>query len=89
MCNAIKLARQLTNYLDRGDILLGDRAFCSYIDICLWQQKGIDAVMRLHQGRLQKGKKRPKYTVFPTFKNKKKTSKCPSVAEGTRFRETA
>jgi hypothetical protein len=74
----IKLARKLTDYLDPGDILLGDRAFCSYIDIYLWQKKGIDAVMRLHQGRLQKGKKRPKYTVDPPFKKKKKTRKCPS-----------
>jgi hypothetical protein len=72
----IKLARKLTNYLNPGDILLGDRAFCSYIDICLWQQKGIDAVMRLHQGRLQKGEKRPKYTVDPPFKKRKKTRKC-------------
>ena len=42
----IKLARQLTDYLDPGDILLGDRAFCSYVDICLWKKRGIDAVMR-------------------------------------------
>ncbi|MGK7935555.1 MAG: hypothetical protein AB4206_07095, partial [Xenococcaceae cyanobacterium] len=40
-----------------GDILLGDRAFCSYVDICLGKKRGIDAVIRLHQGRLQKGKK--------------------------------
>ena len=73
----IKLARKLTDYLDAGDILLGDRAFCSYIDIYLWKKKGVDSVMRLHQGRLQKGKKRPKYTVIPPFKKKKKTRKCP------------
>ncbi|EAZ90686.1 IS4 family transposase [Crocosphaera chwakensis] len=73
----IKLARKLTDYLDAGDILLGDRAFCSYIDIYSWKKKGIDSVMRLHQGRLQKGKKRPKYTVSPPFKKKKKTRKCP------------
>jgi hypothetical protein len=74
----IKLARQLTDYLDPGDILLGDRAFCSYLDIYFWKKKGIDSVMRLHQGRLQKGKKKPKYTVSPPFKKKKKTRKCPS-----------
>lgn len=73
----IKLARKLSDYLDPGDILLGDRAFCSYIDIYLWKNKGIDSVMRLHQGRLQKGKKREKYTVSPPFKKKKKTRKCP------------
>ena len=39
--------------------------------------KGCDAVMRLHQGRLQKGKKRQKYTVDSPFKKKKKTRRCP------------
>ncbi|MGK7887446.1 MAG: IS4 family transposase, partial [Crocosphaera sp.] len=73
----IKLARKLSDYLDPGDILLGDRAFCSYIDIYSWKNKGIDSVMRLHQGRLQKGKKREKYTVSPPFKKKKKRRKCP------------
>ena len=33
--------------------------------------------MRLHQGRLQKGKKRPKHRVIPPFPQKKKTRKCP------------
>ena len=28
----IKLARQLTEYLDPGNVLLGDRAFCSYTE---------------------------------------------------------
>ncbi len=73
----INLARQLTPYLDIGDILLGDRAFCSYVDICLWKKNGCDVVMRLHQGRLQKGKKRYKYTVSPPFAKKKKERKCP------------
>jgi hypothetical protein len=53
----LKLARQLTPYLERGDILLGDRAFCSYVDICLWVKRGCDVLMRLHQGRLQKGER--------------------------------
>lgn len=73
----LKLARQLTSYLQAGDILLGDRAFCSYIDICLWQKIGCDVVFRLHQGRLQKGKKKPKYRVEHPFPPKKKTRKYP------------
>ncbi len=73
----INLARQLTPYLDPGDILLGDRAFCSYVDICLWAKIGCDAVVRLHQGRLLKGKKKPKYTVNPPFPKKKQTRRCP------------
>jgi hypothetical protein len=34
-----------------GDILLADRAFCSYAEIALLQQRGADTLMRLHQRR--------------------------------------
>jgi hypothetical protein len=34
-----------------GDILVADRAFCSYAQIALLLQRGIDAVMHLHQKR--------------------------------------
>ena len=77
----INLARQLSKYLKIGDILLGDRAFCAYTDICLWLNRGCDIVTRLHQGRVAKGKKKPKYTVVEdnkkTNKSKKKTRKYP------------
>ncbi len=71
----INLARELTKYLEAGDILLGDRAFCAYSDICLWIKQGCDAVVRLHQARLLQGNKKPKYTVDPPLKKKKKTRK--------------
>jgi hypothetical protein len=76
--HALNLARQLTTYLESGDILLGERAFCSYVDICLWMKKGCDVVVRLHQSRLQKGNKRPKYTVTTTLKKIKKTRDYPN-----------
>ena len=34
-----------------GDILLADRAFCSYAELALMRQRGVDSVMRLHQRR--------------------------------------
>lgn len=34
-----------------GDILLADRAFCSYAELALLKQRGVDSVMRLHQRR--------------------------------------
>ena len=37
--------------LKRFDILVADRAFCSYTQIGLLMRHGIDAVMRLHQRR--------------------------------------
>jgi hypothetical protein len=37
--------------LRRGDMLIGDRAFCSYAQIALLMHHGVDVVMRLHQRR--------------------------------------
>lgn len=45
------LARQLAGWVNRGEVLLADRAFSSWGLIALFQQKGVDVVMRLHQAR--------------------------------------
>jgi hypothetical protein len=45
------MARQLWRCLDKEDVLLGDRGFCSYMDICQLLQRGVDVVLRLHAGR--------------------------------------
>jgi hypothetical protein len=37
--------------LRKGDVLVGDRGFCSYAQIALLMRHGVDAVMRLHQRR--------------------------------------
>lgn len=37
--------------LRSGDILVGDRAFCSYVHLALLQQRGIYGCFRLHQQR--------------------------------------
>jgi hypothetical protein len=37
--------------LRAGDILLGDRAFCSFAHFCLLQARGVLAAVRLHQRR--------------------------------------
>lgn len=47
----VKLARRLYQFLIPGDVLLGDRAFCSYADFVFIQNRGCDAVFRKHQGR--------------------------------------
>ena len=55
----IKLARQLYQFLNHGDILLGDRAFCAYADIVVIKKFNCDAVFRKHQARttsMRKGK---------------------------------
>jgi hypothetical protein len=47
----VKLARKLYQFLNPGDVLLGDRAFCSYADLVFLQNHQADAVFRKHQGR--------------------------------------
>jgi len=47
----LKLARALYQFLTPGDILLGDRAFCSYSGIVFVQNRQVDVVLRKHQGR--------------------------------------
>lgn len=45
------LTRDLVGELEKGDILLADRGFCSYAFICVLRALGVDSVMRLHQAR--------------------------------------
>ena len=45
------LARQLVGWVNRGEVLLADRAFSNWGLIALFQNKGVDVVMRLHQAR--------------------------------------
>jgi hypothetical protein len=45
------LLRQLIDGLESGDVMLGDRGFGSFYELALWQSRGVDAVVRLHQAR--------------------------------------
>ncbi|MBW4641114.1 MAG: IS4 family transposase [Gloeocapsa sp. UFS-A4-WI-NPMV-4B04] len=47
----VKLARLLYQFLNPGDILLGDCAFCSYADLIFIQNYSCDAIFRLSQAR--------------------------------------
>lgn len=49
----IKLARLLYEFFNPGDVLLGDRAFCSYADFYWIKNLGCDAVIRKNNGHLQ------------------------------------
>ena len=53
----VKLARRLYQFLEVGDVLLGDRAFCSYADLVFIKNHSCDAVFRKHQGRLTQMKR--------------------------------
>ncbi len=45
------LFRSLWDRLSKGDIVLGDRGFCSYGAMAALSERGVDTVMRLHQLR--------------------------------------
>lgn len=45
------LTRQLIGWVHKGEVLLADRAFSNWGLISLFQRKGVDVVMRLHQAR--------------------------------------
>ena len=47
----VTLARMLWHSLERKDVLLADRGFCSYADLHAITLQGADAVVRLHQAR--------------------------------------
>ena len=45
------LFRELFSRLEAGDLVLGDRYYCSYFMIALLKELGVDFVVRLHQAR--------------------------------------
>lgn len=47
----IKLARLLYQFLNPGDVLLGDCAFCFYADLIFIQNYNCDPIFRLSQTR--------------------------------------
>lgn len=47
----LSLLRQLWHQLDPGDVLLGDRIYCSYFEVALLSRRGVDVVLRKHQSR--------------------------------------
>ncbi len=47
----VTLFRRLWHHFQPGDVVLGDRAYGSYVDLARLQQRGVFAVCRLHQRR--------------------------------------
>lgn len=45
------LFRTLWEKLEKGDVILADRGFCSYAALAQLSRRGIDSVMRLHHAR--------------------------------------
>ncbi len=47
----LRLWRRLWNWLRPGDVIVGDRFYCTYVDLAGLVSRGCDAVCRLHQRR--------------------------------------
>lgn len=48
----LKLFRRLWHHFAAGDVVLADRAYCSYVDLARLLEKGVFSVFRLHQRRV-------------------------------------
>ena len=49
-----RAAQSLLKFIEAGDLVMGDRAFCSYELVARTQQHGGECLMRLHQARHRK-----------------------------------
>ena len=66
----IAMFRGLHDHLNNGDIVLGDRHFCSFFEVAELRRRGIDVVMRLHQKRLtdfRRGQRLGRYDHLTTW----------------------
>ena len=66
-----QLFRQLWAHLCEGDIVLGDRAFCSFFAMASLLGRGVDSLMRLHQARhadFRRGKRLGKDDILISWK---------------------
>lgn len=87
------LWKKLWSLLKPGDIALGDRGFGSYANIAALLHKGVDSVMRLHQGRekivnFKQGKKLGKNDCIITWKRPGTRSKNWSLFKWNKLPET-
>lgn len=81
----IKIARKLYSFLKPNDVLLGDRAFCAYVDIFSITKLGCDAVFRKHSSRrttMRKGKVVGDCDKLVTWY---KPQRCPSCLSKDEF----
>lgn len=53
----LPLARRLLNWLRKGDVLLADRAYCSWRFLARLQRGKVDFVIRLHQTRARRSRR--------------------------------
>ena len=82
------LFRRLWDLFDNGDVLLADRAFCSFEAIATLLGRGVDSVMRLHQKRscdFRKGTRVGKHEWLIQWDKPPKRSKTATAREWKRL----
>jgi len=82
----IQLARQMYQFLNPGDVLLGDCAFCSYADLFFIHKHSCDAVFRLSPTRkheIERGRRKPlkSYEAIEVWHRPKTRPKSLSIEE--------
>ncbi|MCZ6680849.1 MAG: IS4 family transposase, partial [Candidatus Poribacteria bacterium] len=73
----INLFRRLYPHLKAGSVVLGDRIFGTYCDICLLLARGVDAVFRLHGARKTDFRKGKCISRWDHIIHWTKPKKCP------------
>jgi Transposase DDE domain len=79
-----QLFRQLWAHLSQGNIVLGDRAFCSFFAMASLLDRGVDSLMRLHQARhadFRRGKRLSKDEVIINWKKPAQRTAAWSLQE--------
>ena len=88
----LRLLRQLLEALEKGDILLGDRAYGEYLTLASLPQQGVDVVARAHGARrpdFRRAKKRlARHDGWFEWEKGYQPSKLLSLAEWRRVPET-
>ena len=79
------LAWRLIGALRAGDILLADRAFCSYAFIVACQARGVFVLMRLHQSRKSDNGKGRALGAGDEIQTWAKPKTCPKDFSDSRF----
>ena len=72
------LFRKISACLKPGDVFVGDRIYCTYADIALLLNRGIDSVFRLHAARkvdLRKGQRLGKHDRILTWEKPRQQPK--------------
>lgn len=82
----LTLFRWLRSMFEPGDVMLADRGFCSFAEIALLFKRGVDTVMRLHQGRAANLARPRVFHVKDRVETWKRPATCPKGLRKSDYR---